>query len=96
MVSTSDTKVLGSVLRFPARIFVRTLFKAIQLIMDTKPTPDPKPRPLGNESPDPFSPAYPPGTLHEILRQEEDEEDVGGDATPAVDDPKTAKEEKKP
>ncbi len=66
------------------------------IIMDTKNTPDPKhdldptpiPRTLGNESPDPFSPAYPPGTLHERLRHEEDEEEVGGDPTPVVDDPK--------
>lgn len=60
--------------------------------MDTKqkPDPDPKPRPLGNESPDPFSPAFPPGSLHEVLRQEENAEDVGGDPTPVVDDPKAA------
>ena len=63
--------------------------------MDTKHSPDPKARPLGNESTDPFSPALPPGSLHEILRQEEDEEDVGGDPTPAVDDPNSAKEEEK-
>jgi hypothetical protein len=63
--------------------------------MDTKHTPDPNPRPLGNESTDPFSPALPPGSLHEVLRQEEDEEDVGGDPTPAMDDPNAAKEEKK-
>lgn len=57
--------------------------------MDTKPNPDPKPRPLGNESPDPFSPTLPPGSLHERLRQEEDEENVGGDPTPVEDDPAT-------
>lgn len=62
--------------------------------MDTKPTPDPKARPLGNESTDPFSPTLPPGSLHEILRQEEDEEDVGGDPAPTVDDPNSAKEKK--
>jgi hypothetical protein len=39
-----------------------------------KPAPDPAPKPLGNESTDPFSPAYPPGSLHEVLRQEEEEE----------------------
>ncbi|HQV37678.1 MAG: hypothetical protein IPL81_09255 [Flavobacteriales bacterium] len=61
--------------------------------MDTKPTPDPKPRPLGNESTDPFSPTLPPGSLHERLRQEEEEENVGGDPTPVEDDP-DAKEEK--
>lgn len=69
--------------------------------MDTKPTPNPKadpdpkheldprpiPRTLGNESTDPFSPAYPPGSLHERLRREEDEENVGGDPTPVEDDP---------
>lgn len=58
--------------------------------MDTKdnnPTPNPKPGTLGNESVDPFSPTLPPGSLHEILRQEEDEENVGGDATPVQDDP---------
>ena len=63
--------------------------------MDTKNTPDPKhdldptpiPRTLGNESTDPFSPTLPPGTLHERLRQEEDEESVGGEPTPVVDDP---------
>ena len=64
--------------------------------MDTKPTPDPKPRPLGNESVDPFSPTLPPGSLHEILRQEEDEEDVGGDPSPATDEPDRSKVEKKP
>lgn len=64
--------------------------------MATKHTPDPKPRPLGNESPDPFSPALPPGSLHEVLRQEEDEGNVGGDPAPAVDDPKPPKEGKKP
>ncbi len=63
--------------------------------MDTKHTPDPKARPLGNESADPFSPALPPGSLHEMLRQEEDEEDVGGDPTPAMDDPNSAKEDDK-
>ena len=51
----------------------------IIFIMDT----DPRPRPLGNESTDPFSPTYPPGTLHEILRQEED---PGGEPTPAMDE----------
>ena len=55
--------------------------------MDTKPTPDPKPRPLGNESTDPFSPALPPGSLHEILRSDEDESEVSGEPTPAVDNP---------
>ncbi len=69
-------------------IFVRTLYDIKTLIMDTdkKPAPDPKPRPLGNESTDPFSPTLPPGSLHERLRQE-DEEDVGGDPTPVEDDP---------
>lgn len=62
--------------------------------MDTKhkPAPDPKPRPLGNESVDPFSPTLPPGSLHEILRQE-DEEDVGGDPAPVQDDPANTREE---
>ena len=62
---------------------------------DPTPAPDPKhdldptpiPRTLGNESTDPFSPAYPPGTLHELLRRDEDEEDVSGEPTPVVDDP---------
>lgn len=52
-----------------------------------KPEPDPKPRPLGNESPDPFSPTLPPGSLHEVLRQ--DEEDPGGDPQSAEDNPGT-------
>ncbi len=43
-----------------------------------KTAPDPDLRPLGNESPDPFSPTLPPGSLHEILRQE-DEEEPGDD-----------------
>lgn len=55
-----------------------------------KPDPDPKPRPLGNESPDPFSPTFPPGTLHDIVREEEDE--VGGEPAPVVDDPAAAPE----
>ncbi len=58
-----------------------------------KSEPDPEPRPLGNESTDPFSPTLPPGSLHEILRQE-DEGDVGGDPTPAKDDPANAPKEK--
>lgn len=60
--------------------------------MDTQKAPAPNPRPLGNESTDPFSPALPPSSLHEILRSEEDEEDVGGDPTPVVDDPESSKE----
>ncbi len=54
-----------------------------------KPEPDPAPRPLGNESTDPFSPTLPPGSLHEVLRQE-DEADVGGDPTPVQDNPASA------
>jgi len=57
--------------------------------MDTPQQPDPKPRPLGNESPDPFAPAFPPGSLHDIVREEE-EEQVGGAPTPVVDDPAAA------
>lgn len=57
--------------------------------MDTKEKPTPEPRPLGNESPDPFSPTLPPGSLHEILRQEEEDE-ISGTPTPAVDDPRNA------
>lgn len=53
--------------------------------MDDKHNPAPDPKPLGNESPDPFSPALPPGSLHEILRQEEEDE-VGGDPPLAEDD----------
>lgn len=53
--------------------------------MDTNDQDKPKPRPLGNESPDPFSPALPPGSLHEILRQEED--DPSGEPSQAMDDP---------
>jgi hypothetical protein len=59
------------------------------IAMDTKPAPDPEPRPLGNESPDPFSPTLPPGSLHEILRQEEEDE-ISGNPTPAMDDPDNA------
>lgn len=47
-----------------------------------KPVPDPEPRPLGNESTDPFSPTLPPGSLHERLYTEQDEgsnEDDEGD-----------------
>lgn len=75
----------------PRAFFVRTLYNTNRSTMDTerKPDPDPKPMPLGNESTDPFSPALPPGSLHERLRQEE-EEDVGGEPTPVVDDPKAA------
>jgi hypothetical protein len=58
--------------------------------MDTKPSNAPKPRPLGNESTDPFSPTYPPGSLHEVLRQEEG--DASGDAGPVLDDPDAHKE----
>ncbi|MCO6482276.1 MAG: hypothetical protein J5I62_05735 [Flavobacteriales bacterium] len=53
--------------------------------MDTKDQDKSKLRPLGNESPDPFSPTLPPGSLHEILRQEED--DPSGEPTQAMDDP---------
>ncbi len=54
--------------------------------MDTKEKPqEPKMRPLGNESPDPFSPTLPPGSLHERLRPMED--DPAGDPAPALDDP---------
>ena len=49
------------------------------------PVPDSDARPLGNESPDPFSPTLPPGTLHELLRSEEEE--VGGDSSQAMDNP---------
>lgn len=59
--------------------------------MDTTKSPEPAPRPLGNESTDPFSPAYPPGSLHEILRTEEDENDVGAEPTPAMDAPEAPK-----
>ena len=54
--------------------------------MDTRPAPGPEPRPLGNESTDPFSPALPPGSLHEVLRQE-DEDEISGAPAPGVDDP---------
>ncbi|MBP8822406.1 MAG: hypothetical protein KBH07_02025 [Flavobacteriales bacterium] len=57
--------------------------------MDHKHTPEPRPRPLGNESTDPFSPTLPPGSLHEVLR-EADEADAGADPTPAADDPANA------
>jgi hypothetical protein len=69
-------------------LFVRTLYTVKALIMDHKhkPQPDPEPRPLGNESTDPFSPTLPPGSLHEMLRQE-DEADEGDDAAPKNDDP---------
>ncbi|MBS1939007.1 MAG: hypothetical protein JST98_01800 [Bacteroidetes bacterium] len=40
-----------------------------------KQAPDPDPKPLGNESPDPFSPTLPPGSLHEQLNREDDEDD---------------------
>lgn len=42
--------------------------------MDSKNKPDPKPVHLGNESTDPFSPTLPPGSLHEMLRPEEEED----------------------
>lgn len=54
------------------------------MIMDTKPIPDPKPRPLGNESTDPFSPTLPPGSLHEVLRRNEEEE---ADLAKSMEDP---------
>lgn len=62
------------------------------VIMDDKhkPAPDPEPRPLGNESTDPFSPTLPPGSLHEVLRQTADKEVVGGDPAPVRDDPANA------
>lgn len=53
--------------------------------MDTKDQDKHKLRPLGNESTDPFSPTLPPGSLHEILRQ--DEGDPSGEPAQAMDDP---------
>jgi hypothetical protein len=48
--------------------------------MDSKDKPEPKPVHLGNESTDPFSPTLPPGSLHEMLRPEEEvEEENGGE-----------------
>ncbi|MCC6839600.1 MAG: hypothetical protein IT230_05515 [Flavobacteriales bacterium] len=49
------------------------------------PEPDREPRPLGNESTDPFSPTLPPGSLHEVLRE--------GGEQPAKNDRKAADEE---
>lgn len=74
----------------PRAFFVHTLFTTNRSTMDSPHQPDPKPRPLGNESPDPLAPAFPPGSLHDIVREEEEEEQVGGEPTPVLDDPTAA------
>lgn len=58
-----------------------------ELLLSRRDSPGPEPRPLGNESTDPFSPTLPPGSLHEVLRQE-DEDEISGAPTPVVDDPR--------
>lgn len=61
--------------------------------MEPDPKEKPRPLPLGNESTDPLAPAQAPWTLHEVLRSEENEEDQGGDPTPALDDPEGEEED---
>lgn len=61
--------------------------------MDTKDQDKPKPRPIGNESTDPFSPTLPPGSLHAVLRQEEG--DPADEPAQAMDDPEAVDPKKR-